>query len=130
MRNCATRPSSRKTSLFQSEQGPLQFDSGSESANAHVAGQDPVAGGDQGPGVSGHDAAHGAGRAMSRQEALRRFRRGDLEHVLRERGVRLLSGGLDEVPMAYKNIGSVMAAQSDLVRIRATFVPRIVKMAQ
>ena len=75
-------------------------------------------------------AAHGAGRAMSRQEALKRFRRGDLEHVLRERGVRLLSGGLDEVPMAYKNIGSVMAAQSDLVRIRATFVPRIVKMAQ
>jgi tRNA-splicing ligase RtcB len=67
-------------------------------------------------------AAHGAGRAMSRQEALKRFRR--------ERGVRLLSGGLDEVPMAYKNIGSVMAAQSDLVRIRATFVPRIVKMAQ
>lgn len=75
-------------------------------------------------------AAHGAGRAMSRQEALKRFRRGDLEHVLRERGVRLLSGGLDEVPMAYKNIGSVMAAQSDLVRIRATFMPRIVKMAQ
>ena len=74
-------------------------------------------------------AAHGAGRAMSRKEALKRFRRGDLEHVLRERGVRLLSGGLDEVPMAYKNIGSVMAAQSDLVRIRATFVPRIVKMA-
>ena len=74
-------------------------------------------------------AAHGAGRAMSRQEALKRFRRGDLEHVLREHGVRLLSGGLDEVPMAYKDIRTVMAAQADLVRIRATFTPRIVKMA-
>lgn len=74
-------------------------------------------------------AAHGAGRAMSRQEALKRFRRGDLEHVLREHGVRLLSGGLDEVPMAYKDIRAVMAAQADLVRIRATFTPRIVKMA-
>jgi len=66
---------------------------------------------------------------MSRQEALKRFRRTDLEHVLRERGVRLLSGGLDEVPMAYKDIESVMAAQSDLVRIVGTFMPRIVKMA-
>ena len=75
-------------------------------------------------------AAHGAGRVMSRKEALKRFRRADLEHVLRERGVRLLSGGLDEVPMAYKDIGDVMAAQADLVRIRGTFLPRIVKMAR
>lgn len=75
-------------------------------------------------------AAHGAGRAMSRQEASTRFRRGDLDHVLRARGVRLLSAGLDEVPMAYKNIHVVMAAQGDLVRVRATFTPRIVKMAR
>ncbi|MGE4441303.1 MAG: RtcB family protein [Desulfomicrobium sp.] len=75
-------------------------------------------------------AAHGAGRKMSRQEALNRFSRADLEHVLRERGVRLLSGGLDEVPMAYKDIREVMAAQADLVRIRGTFLPRIVKMAR
>ena len=74
-------------------------------------------------------AAHGAGRAMSRQEALKRFRRKDLEHVLRELGVRLLSGGLDEVPMAYKDIRAVMAAQADLVRVCGIFQPRIVKMA-
>lgn len=75
-------------------------------------------------------AAHGAGRTMSRQEALNRYRRKDLEHVLQQRGVRLLSGGLDEVPMAYKDIRTVMAAQADLVRVRATFLPRIVKMAK
>ncbi len=74
-------------------------------------------------------AAHGAGRVMSRKEALKRFGRADLERVLRERGVRLLSGGLDEAPMAYKDIARVMAAQADLVRIRGTFLPRIVKMA-
>ena len=79
--------------------------------------------------LSLNSAAHGAGRAMSRQEALKRFRRGDLEHVLEEHAVRLLSGGVDEVPMAYKDIRAVMAAQADLVRIRATFTPRIVKMA-
>jgi tRNA-splicing ligase RtcB len=75
-------------------------------------------------------AAHGAGRAMSRQEALKRFRRSDLDHALRAHGVRLLSAGLDEAPMAYKDIRAVMAAQSDLVRVRATFTPRIVKMAR
>lgn len=75
-------------------------------------------------------AAHGAGRVMSRQEAVKRFHRGDLDHILRARNVRLLSAGLDEAPMAYKNILSVMAAQSDLVRVRATFLPRIVKMAR
>ncbi|NLW81133.1 MAG: RtcB family protein [Desulfovibrionales bacterium] len=74
-------------------------------------------------------AAHGAGRAMSRQEASSRYRRSDLDEVLDRHGVRLLSAGLDEVPMAYKDIRTVMAAQSDLVRIVATFIPRIVKMA-
>jgi tRNA-splicing ligase RtcB len=79
--------------------------------------------------MSLNSAAHGAGRVMSRKEALKRFRRSDVEHVLREHGVRLLSGGLDEAPLAYKNIWDVMAAQADLVRIRGTFWPRIVKMA-
>jgi tRNA-splicing ligase RtcB len=49
--------------------------------------------------------------------------------VLKERGVTLLSAGLDEVPMAYKNIETVMAAQKSLVDIVARFDPRLVKMA-
>jgi tRNA-splicing ligase RtcB len=48
---------------------------------------------------------------------------------LREAGVELLSAGLDEVPMVYKDIHQVMAAQSDLVDVLARFDPRIVKMA-
>lgn len=74
-------------------------------------------------------AAHGAGRVMSRQEAQKRFRRKDLDDILRRHGVRLLSAGLDEAPMAYKNITEVMTAQADLVRVRAVFTPKIVKMA-
>ena len=46
-----------------------------------------------------------------------------------ERGVTLLSAGLDEVPMAYKDIDTVMAAQHDLVETVARFDPRLVKMA-
>lgn len=75
-------------------------------------------------------AAHGAGRMMSRQEAKKRFRRHDIDYVLHKHGVRLLSAGLDEAPMAYKNIRDVMAAQTDLVRTRGMFLPRIVKMAR
>jgi len=40
-----------------------------------------------------------------------------------------LSAGLDEVPMAYKDIEEVMAAQSDLVEPISRFDPKIVKMA-
>lgn len=49
--------------------------------------------------------------------------------MLRERGVTLLSAGLDEAPMAYKAIDEVMAAQRELVVPLARFEPRLVKMA-
>ncbi len=45
----------------------------------------------------------------------RQFSWADAQRVLRERRVTLLSAGLDEVPMAYKDIDEVMAAQRDLV---------------
>jgi len=41
----------------------------------------------------------------------------------------LISAGLDEVSMAYKNIREVMAAQSDLVTTFGQFDPKLVKMA-
>ena len=74
----------------------------------------------RGVAASLNSAAHGAGRRMSRTQAKR---------LLRERGVTLLSAGLDEAPMAYKDIETVMAAQSDLVERLARFEPRLVKMA-
>lgn len=76
-----------------------------------------------------NSASHGAGRAMSRKAAHEKFNWKDVNRLLRERGVTLLSAGLDEVPMAYKNIREVMAAQKDLVTIIGQFDPRLVKMA-
>ena len=76
-----------------------------------------------------NSASHGAGRAMSRKAANERFNWKDVNRLLRERGVTLISAGLDEVPMAYKNIREVMAAQSDLVTVLGQFDPKLVKMA-
>jgi len=76
-----------------------------------------------------NSASHGAGRAMSRKAANGKFRWQEVNRLLRERGVTLISAGLDEVPMAYKNIREVMAAQSDLVTILGQFDPKLVKMA-
>jgi tRNA-splicing ligase RtcB len=76
-----------------------------------------------------NSAAHGAGRRMSRTQAKRTFTWDAAQRFLRERGVTLLSAGLDEVPMAYKDIDEVMAAQIDLVESLARFEPRLVKMA-
>lgn len=74
-------------------------------------------------------ASHGAGRVMSRSQALKTFSWDQVERQLSRAGVKLLSSGLDEVPGVYKDIHQVMAAQSDLVETLAVFHPRLVKMA-
>jgi tRNA-splicing ligase RtcB len=76
-----------------------------------------------------NSASHGAGRRMSRTKAKEMFNWDMAQRFLRERGVTLISAGLDEVPMAYKDIDEVMAAQQDLVEPLARFEPRLVKMA-
>jgi tRNA-splicing ligase RtcB len=76
-----------------------------------------------------NSAAHGAGRKMSRRGALQSIAKKDRDAYLRERGITLLGGGLDESPQAYKNIEEVIAAQDDLVDIVGKFTPRIVRMA-
>jgi tRNA-splicing ligase RtcB len=83
----------------------------------------------KGVAASLNSASHGAGRRMSRKKAKDAFSWDAVQHFLRERNVTLLSAGLDEVPMAYKDIDAVMAAQSDLVESLARFEPRLVKMA-
>ena len=84
----------------------------------------------KGSAASLQSASHGAGRRMSRTEAKKTFNWADAQRFLRERGVTLISAGLDEVPMAYKDIDAVMAAQRDLVEPLARFEPRLVKMAR
>jgi tRNA-splicing ligase RtcB len=74
-------------------------------------------------------AAHGAGRAMSRKASKNAFTWNEARRFLEKHDVVLISAGLDEAPMAYKDIKSVMAAQSELVEIVARFDPKLVKMA-
>ena len=45
-----------------------------------------------------HSASHGAGRVMSRTKAMQSFTWSATKKRLAERGVELLSAGLDEVP--------------------------------
>src|SRR5947208_6691081 len=54
----------------------------------------------KGVAASLNSAAHGAGRRMSRTKAKEMFTWDVAQRFLRERGVTLLSAGLDEVPMA------------------------------
>ena len=64
-------------------------------------------------------AAHGAGRRMSRRRAKREVSIGDFQKAMagrtwqHDRAARLV----DESPMAYKDIATVMADQADLVRV-------------
>lgn len=73
--------------------------------------------------------SHGAGRVMSRAAAFKTLSEARMKEILRERGVTLLSGPLDESPEVYKDIKTVIAAQHDLIDVLAEFNPVIVKMA-
>ena len=61
--------------------------------------------------------SHGAGRAMSRNEAKRRFTIEDHARMTEGIECRKDSDVIDETPGAYKPIDDVMAAQSDLVEV-------------
>lgn len=83
-----------------------------------------------GNGASLDSAAHGAGRVMSRGAAKRSLTTTQRSQWLKEKGVELLAGGIDESPQVYKRIQTVMEAQKDLVHAVAEFMPRLVLMAR
>lgn len=84
----------------------------------------------RGNAASLHSCSHGAGRKMSRKAAMKAFTWNDVHEFLKKRGVILMSAGLDEAPMAYKDIDTVMAAQGDLVETVARFDPKLVRMSK
>ena len=61
--------------------------------------------------------SHGAGRVMSRTEAKKRISLDDHKNAMKGIEGRTDIGVIDESPAAYKDIGKVMEAQSDLVEI-------------
>jgi tRNA-splicing ligase RtcB (3'-phosphate/5'-hydroxy nucleic acid ligase) len=73
-------------------------------------------------------ASHGAGRKMSRTMAKNSITHALLNETLTRHGVKLVGGGLDEAPHAYKDIEKVMLSQKLLVDTVGKFYPKIVRM--
>jgi tRNA-splicing ligase RtcB len=92
-----------------------------------------------------YSTVHGAGRVMSRTEARGRsvrdpatgkrtrqpgrVRHDEMQQWLREKGVTLYGGDLDEAPQAYRRLPDVLAAHAGTVRIEHTLKPFAVVMA-
>ena len=82
----------------------------------------------KGQAASLSSAAHGAGRKMSRTNAIKSITHHLLRETLEKNGVKLIGGGLDEAPQAYKDIEEVMRSQKLLIDVVGKFIPKIVKM--
>jgi len=74
--------------------------------------------------------SHGAGRKMSRNEATETFTMEEFRANLKNAGVTLIGGSLDECSMAYKDIDEVMSYQKDSVEAIGAFRPWVVRMAE
>ena len=75
-----------------------------------------------------NSASHGAGRTMSRKKAKENLSAKEVKQHLKQAGVELIGSGLDEAPMAYKDIHTVMNAQRALVDVVGSFIPKVVRM--
>jgi tRNA-splicing ligase RtcB (3'-phosphate/5'-hydroxy nucleic acid ligase) len=73
-------------------------------------------------------ASHGAGRLFSRAKCKATFTPSQIKKVLADNDVQLIGGNVDEAPMAYKNINTVMSLQTELVDVLGSFTPKIVRM--
>ncbi|MGI8582477.1 MAG: RtcB family protein [Chitinophagaceae bacterium] len=82
----------------------------------------------KGEAASLNSASHGAGRRMSRTAAMKSITQNILKEELEKHNVKLMGGGLDEAPQAYKDIEVVMQSQKQLVDVVGKFYPKIVKM--
>ena len=108
---------------------------GATPAGEGVMGVIPGSMGDPGYVVRGrggehsiNSAAHGAGRRMSRTQAFRTLSEERWRAYLAGRGITLVGGSLDEAPMAYKDVETVVSLQGDLVDLVGRFTPKIVRM--
>lgn len=75
-----------------------------------------------------NSASHGAGRRLSRGAAKSSLTGSEMKKHLKQKQVKLIGGGVDESPLAYKPIEEVMRYQQDLVKAVGKFTPRLVRM--
>jgi tRNA-splicing ligase RtcB (3'-phosphate/5'-hydroxy nucleic acid ligase) len=76
-----------------------------------------------------YSTVHGAGRLFGRNEAKRRFNRQQMVAWIRDYGVALVGGDLDESPMAYRRLPDVLSAHAGTIKILHTLRPFAVAMA-
>jgi tRNA-splicing ligase RtcB len=89
-----------------------------------------------------YSTVHGAGRVMSRSAAAGKRNRRTGQQItpglvspemmsewVREKGVILRGGGLDESPHAYRRLPSVLAAQQGTIEVLHTLTPLVVVVA-
>lgn len=72
-----------------------------------------------------NSSSHGAGRKMSRRVAKERFSLSDLKNSMEGITANIEDSIIDEIPMAYKDIDSVMSAQEKSVKIIKHLKPLI-----
>ncbi len=73
-------------------------------------------------------ASHGAGRKIPRKQAKSTITGSDMRKQLKNSGVELIGGQVDEAPMVYKDIHKVMEEQKGQVAIEGVFQPKVVRM--
>ena len=76
-----------------------------------------------------YSTVHGAGRLFGRRQALRTFTREQMDNWLRDKGVIVSGGDLDESPMAYRRLVDVLAAHEGTIKIKHVLSPVAVAMA-
>jgi tRNA-splicing ligase RtcB len=76
-----------------------------------------------------YSTVHGAGRLFGRKRAKQLFSREQMDAWLREHGVLLAGGDLDESPMAYRRLPDVLAQHAGTIRVLHTLRPFAVAMA-
>ncbi|WP_177762172.1 RtcB family protein [Flavobacterium sp. I3-2] len=78
--------------------------------------------------LSINSASHGAGRKLSRAKCKSTITKSFMNAQIKDAGIELIGGSVDEAPFAYKNIKTVMNLQTELVKVLGTFTPKIVRM--
>jgi len=84
----------------------------------------------KGNAASLNSASHGAGRQLSRNKMKTTYTVSDLKAQVKRAKITLIGGGVDEAPMAYKDIDVVMMNQKELVQVEGKFYPKIVRMSK
>ena len=76
-----------------------------------------------------YSSIHGAGRLFGRNVAKKTFTREQMDEWLRQKGVILHGGDLDEAPMAYRRLDDVLRSHEGTIKVLHRLKPVMVLMA-